>query len=148
MLIEKVHGYAKSWVLHGTEPKMVPNTVPRALSAIQKRLIAEIETMSDDELFFIVTHIEAGDDYIQLPNVIAINIVNFEYLETKDFHASFHLREDIEWDYILTKALEIHFIDMVKFRRLREKDIKNDTLQRWLAYFDRNSPPEFVEKDG
>jgi transcriptional regulator with XRE-family HTH domain len=59
MLIEKVHGYAKSWVLHGQEPKMVPDTVPRALTPLQRKLIAEIETLSDDELFFIVTYIEA-----------------------------------------------------------------------------------------
>jgi transcriptional regulator with XRE-family HTH domain len=59
MLIERVHGYAKNWVLHGQEPKMVPNTAPRDLSPVQKRLIAEIETMTDDELFFIVTYIEA-----------------------------------------------------------------------------------------
>jgi predicted transposase/invertase (TIGR01784 family) len=91
-------------------------------------------------------NIEAGDDYEKLPAVIAINIVNFEYLGTKDFHASFHLREDREPDYILTEALEIHFIDMVKFRRLREKDIKNNTLHRWMAYFDRESPPEVVKE--
>jgi predicted transposase/invertase (TIGR01784 family) len=90
--------------------------------------------------------IEAGGDYKTLPNVIAINIVNFEYLETRDFHASFHLREDTERDYILTEALEIHFIDMVKFKRLREKDIKNDTLQRWMTYFNQDSPPELVEE--
>jgi predicted transposase/invertase (TIGR01784 family) len=93
-----------------------------------------------------IRNIEAGDDYATLPNVIAINIVNFEYLPTQDFHASFHLREDAQRDYILTGALEIHFIDMVKFRRLREKDIKNDTLQRWMAYFDRDSPPTLVEE--
>jgi transcriptional regulator with XRE-family HTH domain len=59
MLIERVHGYTKNWVLHGQEPKMAPNTAPRDLTPVQKRLIAEIETMSDDELFFIVTYIEA-----------------------------------------------------------------------------------------
>lgn len=77
-----------------------------------------------------------------LPNVIAINIVNFEYLEKlKDFHAIFRLREDTDRDYILTDALEIHFIDMVKFKRLREKDFKNDILQRWMTYFNQDSPP-------
>jgi predicted transposase/invertase (TIGR01784 family) len=93
------------------------------------------------------THsIEAGDDYKKLPNVIAINIVNFEYLGTKGFHSSFHLREDIERDYILTDTLEIHFIDMVKFKKLRDKDIKNDPLQRWLAWFDRDSNPEILQE--
>ncbi|GHV86387.1 hypothetical protein AGMMS50230_19950 [Spirochaetia bacterium] len=56
------------------------------------------------------------------------------------------MREDTERDYILTEALEIHFIDMMKFRRLREKDFKNDTLQRWMTWFDKDSPPAVVEE--
>jgi predicted transposase/invertase (TIGR01784 family) len=38
--------------------------------------------------------LEAGQDYLELPNVVAINIVNFEFLPSGDFHTSFHLRED------------------------------------------------------
>jgi transcriptional regulator with XRE-family HTH domain len=59
MLIEKVHGYAKEWVLHGTGPKMLKNGDPKALSPVQRKIIAEIELMTDDELFFIATYIEA-----------------------------------------------------------------------------------------
>jgi predicted transposase/invertase (TIGR01784 family) len=47
---------------------------------------------------------------------------------------------------LLTDALEIHFIDMVKFRMLRDKDIAHDPLHRWLTYFDKDSPPELVEE--
>jgi predicted transposase/invertase (TIGR01784 family) len=35
---------------------------------------------------------------------------------------------------------------MAQFRKLRERDIRNDSLQRWLAYFDRGSSPELVEE--
>jgi predicted transposase/invertase (TIGR01784 family) len=44
----------------------------------------------------------------------------------------------------LTDALEIHFVDMVKFRRMVKKDIEREPLHRWLAWFDRNSPAELV----
>ncbi|WP_010260900.1 Rpn family recombination-promoting nuclease/putative transposase [Treponema primitia] len=112
--------------------------------------LKNLDNMDKRSLFYwslgYTRNIEVGDDYEKLPNVIAINIVNFEHLETRDFHASFHLREDTERDYILTEALEIHFIDMVKFKRLREKDIKNDTLQRWMTYFNQDSPAEVVEE--
>jgi predicted transposase/invertase (TIGR01784 family) len=47
---------------------------------------------------------------------------------------------------LLTDALEIHFVDMVKFRRLGEKDIRNDPLHRWLAYFDSASPEDLIEE--
>ena len=85
-----------------------------------------------------------GQDYLLLPNVITINIIDFEFLNTEDFHTVFHLREDKEKDLVLTEVLEIHFLNMVNWRKLGEKDIVNEPLHRWLAWFDENSPPELV----
>ncbi|WAG69387.1 Rpn family recombination-promoting nuclease/putative transposase [Clostridium sp. CF011] len=31
--------------------------------------------------------------------------------------------------------MEIHFIEMEKFRKLRNKNLKEDKLQRWLSFF-------------
>jgi predicted transposase/invertase (TIGR01784 family) len=90
--------------------------------------------------------IDSGDDYSKLPNVIAINILNHEFIPLKDFHTIFHLREDTHPSYILTSALEIHFIEMVKFRRLKEKDIQHNILLRWLSFFDPNTPPTILEE--
>jgi predicted transposase/invertase (TIGR01784 family) len=90
---------------------------------------------------------EAGQDYRETPNVIAINIVNYEFMaEVPAFHLRFHIREDQYREVVLTDALEIHFIDMVKFRRLGEKDIRNEPLHRWLAWFDKESPEGLVEE--
>jgi len=47
--------------------------------------------------------------------VICINIIDFELLETENFHSVFRLREDRESHIALTDALEIHFLDMVKY---------------------------------
>jgi predicted transposase/invertase (TIGR01784 family) len=90
--------------------------------------------------------LSAGQDYRELPNVVAVNIVDFEFMPSKDFHTTFHLWEDREKDLMLTEALEIHFVDMVKFRALREKDIKNDPLHRWLAWLNPDSPAELVRE--
>jgi predicted transposase/invertase (TIGR01784 family) len=91
--------------------------------------------------------LEAGQDYQETPNVIAINIVNYEFMpEVPVFHTSFHIWEDTHREILLTDALEIHFIDMVKFRRLSDKDIKNDPLHRWLTWFDKDSPQKLVEE--
>jgi predicted transposase/invertase (TIGR01784 family) len=90
---------------------------------------------------------EAGQDYRETPDVIAINIVNYEFLpQIPEFHTSFHIREDRRREVVLTEALEIHFIDMVKFRRIGERDIRNDALQRWLTWFDQDSPKSLVEE--
>ncbi|MHB9294153.1 hypothetical protein Holit_03280 [Hollandina sp. SP2] len=90
---------------------------------------------------------EAGQDYRKTPNVIAINIVNYEFMAgVPAFHLSFHIREDTYREVVLTDALEIRFIDMVKFRRIGERDIRNDPLQRWLTWLDKDSPGGLVEE--
>ncbi|MDR2952471.1 MAG: Rpn family recombination-promoting nuclease/putative transposase, partial [Treponema sp.] len=82
--------------------------------------------------------LSAGQKYEEVPNVIAINILGYEFLpEVPDFHTVFHIWEDTHRKIMLTDALEIHFLDMVKFRSLETRDIKNDELHRWLVYLDK-----------
>jgi predicted transposase/invertase (TIGR01784 family) len=91
--------------------------------------------------------LSSGKEYQEVPNVIAINIVGYEFLpQVTDFHTTFHIWEDRHRDIMLTEALEIHFIDMVKFRSLEERDIRNDSLHRWLTYLDKGSPQELIEE--
>jgi len=90
--------------------------------------------------------LKAGSDYIVLPNVIAINILGYNYPRTKKFHSCFRLREDAEHEIILTDALEIHFINMVKYRKQKKALDLDDPLCRWLAWFDKNSPRELREE--
>ncbi len=46
----------------------------------------------------------------------------------------------------MTDALEIHFIDVKKFNALPEKDIKNDSLHRWLTFFDQNISDDMLKE--
>ena len=79
--------------------------------------------------------IKKGGDYKDLAKVITINIVDFEYIKIPSkFHTTFHLREDEFKEYILTDVIEIHFIEMAKFRKLKVKNLKEDKLQRWLSF--------------
>lgn len=89
--------------------------------------------------------LDKGGDYSQLANVIAINIVNFEAVSVDDFHTVFHLWEDTHKDCLLTDALEIHFIDVKKFNALPEKDIKNNSLHRWLTFFDQSISDDLLK---
>jgi predicted transposase/invertase (TIGR01784 family) len=91
-----------------------------------------------------VKSLKAGQDYSELPDVIAINIIDFDYIDTRSFHSCFHLRDDNEKGVILTDSLEIHFINMVKYRKARDKS--DEPLIRWLAWFDRGSEPELIEE--
>jgi len=91
--------------------------------------------------------LKSGEDYVILPNVIAINIVDFDFPKTKNFHSCFHLHEDSEHEIIMTDALEVHFINMVKYRKQRkDRQALKDPLYRWLLWFDKNSPHEMREE--
>jgi predicted transposase/invertase (TIGR01784 family) len=80
--------------------------------------------------------IKKGEDYKKLAKVITINILDFEYIKIPDkFHTTFHLWEDEVKDYMLTDVVEVHFIEMEKFRKLQNKNLKEDKLQRWLSFF-------------
>jgi predicted transposase/invertase (TIGR01784 family) len=90
--------------------------------------------------------ISAGSDYKDLPKVITINIVNFDNIKLDDFHTCFHLWEDDYHDYLLTDVLEIHFINMVKFRKIKTGDIANNILERWLTFLDINTPEKILQE--
>ena len=77
--------------------------------------------------------------------MIAVNIVGFDYPPGGKLHTCFRLREDSDLSLVLP-ALEIHFISMAKWSKLKGKDIQNEPLHRWLAWLDENSPRELIEE--
>jgi predicted transposase/invertase (TIGR01784 family) len=112
--------------------------------------LRDADNMDKRSLFYwsreYTSGISAGGDYIDIPNVITINILGTSFIEVDEIHASFHIQEDTYTNYRLTDALEMHFIDMVRFRRLKQKDIENNALHRWLAFFDKNTDSETIKK--
>ncbi|MCL2765940.1 MAG: Rpn family recombination-promoting nuclease/putative transposase, partial [Treponema sp.] len=112
--------------------------------------LKDFHNMARRTLFYwgheFIRGISKGDDYIELPNVITINIVNFDHIKLDDFHTCFHLWEDDHKDYLLTDALEIHFINMVKFKKLKVKDVEKNPLIRWLTFLDQDTPEEKLKE--
>jgi predicted transposase/invertase (TIGR01784 family) len=89
--------------------------------------------------------ISEGRDYGEMPKVIVINILDFVYIPLEEFYTSFHIYEDRHKEYMLTDALEMRFIEVVKWRRLKDKDM-NNPLHRWMTCFDEQSPAELIEE--
>lgn len=87
-------------------------------------------------------NISKGEDYRNLKKVITINILDFDYIDLEKFHTKFHLWEDEAKEYMLTDLVEIHFIELPKFNRLEEKNLKEDKLQRWLTFFNKDISDE------
>jgi predicted transposase/invertase (TIGR01784 family) len=92
--------------------------------------------------------LNSGEDYSDLSAVVAVNIIGFGYFPVKDYHTSFHLWEDRHKELQLTDVCEIHFLDMVKFRKFHAMGGFNldDPLNRWMVYFDKNSPQEMIKE--
>jgi len=75
--------------------------------------------------------LEKGHDYAELKKTITINILDFLYLKTNQYHNVYHLREDNN-GHILTDVLEVHFIELPKF--FEEQPNIEDILHRWLIF--------------
>ncbi|KAI3349115.1 Rpn family recombination-promoting nuclease/putative transposase [Clostridium botulinum] len=85
-------------------------------------------------------NIKQGQDYTSLEKVITINILDFNFLGTESYQSSFHLWEDIEKDYMLTDVVEIHFLELPKFRNKKDKDYMENDIERWLMFLEKDIP--------
>jgi len=90
--------------------------------------------------------LKQGRDYVELPDTIAINIVDYDFPKGGGVHTRFRLREVSNPELELTDAIEIHFVNMVEWRRSAERDFAGNPLHRWLAWLDPLSPPRLIEE--
>jgi predicted transposase/invertase (TIGR01784 family) len=61
--------------------------------------------------------LKEGQPFQELRKTIAINILDFNYIEVDSYHTVFHLREEDHPEYKLTDVLEIRFLELPKFRK-------------------------------
>ena len=88
--------------------------------------------------------LKQGNDYKKLEKVITINIINFNMFKIEDYHTSFHLCEDKHKDLILNDVLEVHFIELPKFR---DKSLNTDiALERWLKFLEQDIDEETLRE--
>ena len=86
-----------------------------------------------------------GEDYSNLNKVITINILDFNYIELEKYHTTFTLRENDNTEYKLTDILELHFIEMPKFKKIENKNLEEDKLQRWMMFLRNDISQEELE---
>jgi predicted transposase/invertase (TIGR01784 family) len=95
------------------------------------------------------SQMKSGDPYRKLNKTVAINILNFDYLEEMDgYHNSFLLKEK-DTNQVLTDLEEIHFIELPEFDETKYQDIESvdkidDNLIPWLLFL-KNPESEVVE---
>ncbi len=86
--------------------------------------------------------LKEGQPFQSLKKTITINILDFSYIKVEHYHSVFHLWEDFHKECKLTDILEIHFLELPKFRKARPDLSK--PLDRWLIFIE-DSPKEVRE---
>ena len=56
------------------------------------------------------------------------------------------MRSILHSDYMLTDLIEIHFIELPKFRKLKSKNYKDKALQRGLTFLEKDISQEILEE--
>ncbi|MFI3211614.1 MAG: Rpn family recombination-promoting nuclease/putative transposase, partial [Peptostreptococcaceae bacterium] len=86
-----------------------------------------------------------GDNYDKLAKTVCINILNFKYLKNDNFHNTYRLKE-ISSNEELTDAMELHFIEIPKLRKLDNTEEISDMLEAWIAFI-QNPDSDVVENE-
>ena len=89
--------------------------------------------------------LKRGEEYDQLKRTVAINILGFNLFDVKaypDMHSCFGVY-DIKTQCQLTDKLEIHFLELLKFKGKSVKDMNR--MEKWAAYFSPDTTDEELE---
>ena len=90
--------------------------------------------------------LKCGEEYDQLKRTVAINILGFNLFDVKaypDMHSCFGVY-DIKTKCQITNKLEIHFLELPKFKGKSVKDMNR--MEKWAAYFSSSTTDEELKE--
>ena len=111
--------------------------------------ILGIAAMGERSLFYWARNyadLKRGEEYDQLKRTIAINILGFNLFDEKqypDMHSCFGIY-DIKTQCQLTDKLEIHFLELPKFKSKSVREMNR--MEKWAAYFSPATSDEELEE--
>ena len=80
--------------------------------------------------------LQKNEDYINLKNVIAINVIDFNLFDCKEYHSTFKIFEEHRQE-LLTDKLRIDFLELKKAKK--ERGIMTDKKQMWMDFLNSNA---------
>ena len=108
-----------------------------------------LAAMGERSLFYWARNyaeLKRGEEYDQLKRTIAINILGFNLFDERQYpnmHSCFGIY-DIKTKCQLTDKLEIHFLELPKFKSKSVKDMNR--MEKWAAYFSPATSDEELEE--
>ena len=91
--------------------------------------------------------IREGDDYDVIHKTYMINILDFNLLPIENYHSTMVLC-DKKSNFILEDIIEIHYIELPKFRKkLRKGNINlNNPIDRIILFLNKSTSPDIIKK--
>ena len=111
--------------------------------------VNSLAAMGERSLFYWARNyadLKRGEEYDQLKRTIAINILGFNLFSEKKYqnmHSCFGIY-DIKTQCQLTDKMEIHFLELPKFKSKSVKDMNR--MEKWAAYFSPATSDEELEE--
>lgn len=136
----------------GKEVELLPETIEEKLGILDVRVKLPDGSMVDVEMQNVdrkdmekrmtyytsrlyTSGIKKGERYKVLKKAIGIAILNFEYFENiEEYHTKWKMTEQKYKNRTLEEQ-EIHFIEIPKFSKMKEKNMENK-LEQWLAFIE------------
>ena len=107
--------------------------------------VNDLTSMGERSLFYWArnyTDLKRGEGYDQLTRTVAINILGFNLFsdaKVPDMHSCFGIY-DLNTGCQLTDQLEIHFLELKKFRPENTREMNR--MEKWAAYFSPMTPED------
>ena len=77
--------------------------------------------------------LQSGNPYQKLERTVCINLLDFNLLDTTEYHSCYVLKEK-ERNEVLSDLLELHFIELDKIKDIRQANDIKTQLEAWLEF--------------
>lgn len=82
--------------------------------------------------------LQKQEDYLNLKNTIAINVIDFNLFDCKEYHSTFKIFEEHRQE-LLTDKFRIDFLELRKAKECKECGSMVDKKQMWMDFLNTNA---------
>ena len=82
--------------------------------------------------------LQKKEDYLNLKNTIAINVIDFNLFDCKEYHSTFKIFEEHRQE-LLTDKFRIDFLELRKAKECKERGSMTDKKQMWMDFLNTNA---------
>ncbi|MDE7137113.1 MAG: Rpn family recombination-promoting nuclease/putative transposase [Ruminococcus sp.] len=82
--------------------------------------------------------LQKQEDYLNLKNTIAINVIDFNLFDCKEYHSTFKIFEKHRQE-LLTDKFRIDFLELRKAKECKERGSMTDKKQMWMDFLNTNA---------